>query len=106
MQMAHQDEDALLVSLDAGVFLVLVGARQCLVYRSHGDAKVRLLLLLRLVLGRALEKSWRIDSAERFSVIDARARLRPTDMGRGFRHHRAGRARPMRECRTQRSCPV
>lgn len=36
----------------------------------------------------ALEKSWRMDSAQSFSVIYALATLRPTDMGRAFRHHR------------------
>lgn len=92
--MAYQNEDTLLVSLDTDILVLLFGAGQCLVYGSHGDAtKLMLLSLQMLLTGRRRPgKKFENGCAERFSVIYAWATLgpstlRPTDMGRAFRHH-------------------
>lgn len=49
-QMLYQNEDALLVSLDSDILLLLVRAGQCLVYRGHCCARV-LMVLFALLTG-------------------------------------------------------
>jgi hypothetical protein len=68
---SYQNEDSLLVSLLAHLLLVFLRAGQGLVYGSHGE----FVWLLLDGVDAPLQKSSRIDTAQSFSAIYARAAL-------------------------------